>query len=216
MSSNAENVSIWWRHHAWLTDERNELSKPSTQINMVYLFGGVIIAHDDVIKWKLFRVTGPLCGEFTGPGEFPTQRLVTRSFDVFFDLHKRLSKQHIKMNRYAVIRSMVWCNISGTTISHVLRINCVSMAHGWRTYAGHMAYEWRCHCVWMSRTRTLPLRIHDRSGVCTVLMNPTYTLGSMGHGGCMVCVHAEPINTPHYICELWMWHLNVKLNTYVS
>ena len=29
------------------------------------------------------------------PGEFPTQRPVTRSFDVFFDLHlnKRLSKQ---------------------------------------------------------------------------------------------------------------------------
>ena len=32
---------------------------------------------------NIFRVTGPLCGEFTGPGEFPTQRGVTRSFDVF-------------------------------------------------------------------------------------------------------------------------------------
>ena len=44
---------------------------------------------------NLFRVTGPLCGEFTGPGELPTQRPVTRSFDVFFDLrlNKRLSKQ---------------------------------------------------------------------------------------------------------------------------
>ena len=44
---------------------------------------------------NIFRVTGPLCGEFTGPGEFPTQRSVTRSFDVFFDLrlNKRLSKQ---------------------------------------------------------------------------------------------------------------------------
>ena len=43
----------------------------------------------------IFRVTGPLCGEFTGPGEFPTQRPLTRSFDVFFDLclNKRLSKQ---------------------------------------------------------------------------------------------------------------------------
>ena len=43
----------------------------------------------------IFRVTGPLCGEFTGPGEFPTQRPVTRSFEVFFDLrlNKRLSKQ---------------------------------------------------------------------------------------------------------------------------
>ena len=44
---------------------------------------------------NIFRVTGPLCGEFTGPGEFPAQRPVTRSFDVFFDLrlNQRLSKQ---------------------------------------------------------------------------------------------------------------------------
>ena len=44
---------------------------------------------------NISRVTGPLCGEFIGPGEFPTQRPVTRSFDVFFDLrlNKRLSKQ---------------------------------------------------------------------------------------------------------------------------
>ena len=44
---------------------------------------------------NIFRVTGPLCGEFTGPGEFPTQRPVTRSFDVYFDLrlNKRLCKQ---------------------------------------------------------------------------------------------------------------------------
>ena len=44
---------------------------------------------------NIFHVTGPLCGEFTGPGEFPTQRPVTQSFDVFFDmcLNKWLSKQ---------------------------------------------------------------------------------------------------------------------------
>ena len=44
---------------------------------------------------NIFRVTGPLCGKFTGSGEFPTHRPVTRSFDVFFDLrlNKRLSKQ---------------------------------------------------------------------------------------------------------------------------
>ena len=44
---------------------------------------------------NIFRVTGPLCGVFTGPGEFPTQGPVTRSFDVFFHLclNKRLNKQ---------------------------------------------------------------------------------------------------------------------------
>ena len=54
---------------------------------------------------NIFRVTGPLSGEFTGhwwipgnspvTGEFPAQRPAMRSFDVFFDLHLnvRLSKQ---------------------------------------------------------------------------------------------------------------------------
>ena len=44
---------------------------------------------------NVFRVTGHLCGEFTGPRWIPAQRPVTRSFDVFFDLrpNKRLSKQ---------------------------------------------------------------------------------------------------------------------------
>ena len=45
------------------------------------------------LNGNIFRVTGPLWGEFTG--EFPAQRPVTRSFHVFFDLRldKRLSKQ---------------------------------------------------------------------------------------------------------------------------
>ena len=45
--------------------------------------------HDDVIKWKHFSRCWPV------PGEIPTQRPVTGSFDVFLDLrlNKRLSKQ---------------------------------------------------------------------------------------------------------------------------
>ena len=44
---------------------------------------------------NIFRVTGTLCGEFTGHRWIPSQRPVTRSFDAFFDprLNKRLSKQ---------------------------------------------------------------------------------------------------------------------------
>ena len=67
---------------------------------------------DDDIKWlgpvsgkkytmmtssnrNIFRVTGHCAGNSPVPGEFPTQRPVTRSFDVFFHLrlNKRLSKQ---------------------------------------------------------------------------------------------------------------------------
>ena len=45
--------------------------------------------RDDVINWKKIRVTGHLCGEFTG------QRPATWGFIVFVDQHpnKRLSKQ---------------------------------------------------------------------------------------------------------------------------
>ena len=44
---------------------------------------------------NIFRVAGTLCGEFTGHRWIPSQRPVTRSFDVFFDLrlNKRLSRQ---------------------------------------------------------------------------------------------------------------------------
>ena len=44
---------------------------------------------------NIFRVTGHLCGKFTGPRWIPHTRPVTRSFGVFFDLrlNKRLSEQ---------------------------------------------------------------------------------------------------------------------------
>ena len=42
----------------------------------------------------IFRVTGPLWGNSPVSDEFPSQKPVTRSFDVFFDLrlNERLSK----------------------------------------------------------------------------------------------------------------------------
>ena len=52
--------------------------------------------HDDVIKWKHFPRYWPFVrGIHRSPGEFPSQRPVTRSFDICFDLslNKRLSKQ---------------------------------------------------------------------------------------------------------------------------
>ena len=53
-------------------------------------------SHDDVIKWKHFSALLAICaGNSPVTGEFPSQRPVTRSFDVLFDLrlNKRLSKQ---------------------------------------------------------------------------------------------------------------------------
>ena len=44
---------------------------------------------------NILRVTGPLCGNSPATGEFPSQKPVTRIFDVLFDLrlNKRQSKQ---------------------------------------------------------------------------------------------------------------------------
>ena len=51
--------------------------------------------HEDAIKWINFpRYWLFVRGIHRSPGEFPTQRPVTQSFDVFFDLrlNQRLSK----------------------------------------------------------------------------------------------------------------------------
>ena len=71
-----------------------------------------------------FRVTGHLCGEFTGnPGELPTQRPVTRSFDVFFDLrlNKRLSKQSWGW-WFETLSRPLWrrCNVLFTTVEVIV------------------------------------------------------------------------------------------------
>ena len=54
--------------------------------------------HDDVIKWKHFPRYWPFVWPVTGllywwqvTGEFPSQRLVARSFDVFFNLRLNLA-----------------------------------------------------------------------------------------------------------------------------
>ena len=64
-----------------------ELSVPNNDLEPLFMMTSS--------NGNIFRVTGHLCGEFTGLSEFPAQRPVTRSFDVFFDLslNKRLSKQ---------------------------------------------------------------------------------------------------------------------------
>ena len=67
---------------------------------------------------NIFRVTGPLCGVFTGPGEFSAQRPVTQSFDVFFDLrlNKRLSKQRWGW-WFETLSCLLWRQGNGLPIS---------------------------------------------------------------------------------------------------
>ena len=69
---------------------------PNAVFILLSLFHTTCSPHDDVIKWKLFSALLALCaGNSPVTGEFPSQKPVTRSFDVFFDLrlNKRLRKQ---------------------------------------------------------------------------------------------------------------------------
>ena len=76
-------VGIWWLFQLqciiqWLRHNRRRVN------------------HDDVIKWIHFPRYWPfLRGNTPGTSELPSQRPVTRIFDVFFDLrlNKRLNKQ---------------------------------------------------------------------------------------------------------------------------
>ena len=104
---------------------------------------------------NIFRVTGPLCGEFTGPGEFPTQRPVTRSFDVFFDLRLniRVSKQ-----------SWGWCfetpSWSLWRQCNAFEVPVVCQRPLWDYYTAPMASKCM-HNVWWGLTFATLLGLHD-------------------------------------------------------
>ena len=110
--SPASNAELWtnsWANHQDAGDLRRHRAHIDVTVMIcnsvvfLYMLNLVIfhrfwraysLSHDDVIKWKIFRVTG-CAGKSPATGEFPAQRPVTRSFGVFFDLrlYKRSSKQ---------------------------------------------------------------------------------------------------------------------------
>ena len=91
------SVTIWWSQTLETIKMVNQLLNLYTIAlsSNWYVHNVIKLFMMTSSNGKIFHVTGPLCGEFTGPSEFPTLRRVRRSFDVFFDLrlNKRLSKQ---------------------------------------------------------------------------------------------------------------------------
>ena len=73
--------------------------------------------HDGAIKWKHFPRYWPFCaGNSPVTGEFPSQRPVTRSIDVFFDLRLDigLSKQSIR-RWFETPLHPLWRHCNGTS-----------------------------------------------------------------------------------------------------
>ena len=91
---------------------------------------------------NIYRVTGHLCGEFTGPGEFPAQRPVARSFDVFFDLclNKRLCKQWWGW-WFETISRPLWCHCNtGSSLSYIVHSRYPTLIVGCKPWVVNLLY----------------------------------------------------------------------------
>ena len=74
---------------SWLVHVFNGLcNRPYCMLQVEEGLTSTPIDHDDVIIMETFSALLAICaGNSPVPGELPAQRPVTRSFDVFFDLH---------------------------------------------------------------------------------------------------------------------------------
>ena len=112
--------------------DQRTMSHPPFAIIFVVGVRGILTLVDGDLQFvvmmtssngNIFRVTGPLCEEFTG--EFPSKRPVTRSCDVLFDLrlNKRLSKQS-RRRGFETPLSPLWrhCNVNGTPCSQTFAV----------------------------------------------------------------------------------------------
>ena len=103
--------------------------------------------HDDVIKWKLFALLALCVGNSPVAGEFPTQRPMTRSFDVFFDLclNKRLKKQSWRWWFETPSRSLWRHSVYLAATTHVEWVYTVlmpcSLCPMWNTWSSHVCLQ---------------------------------------------------------------------------
>ena len=83
---------------------------------------------------NIFRFTGPLYGNSPVTSEFPSQWLVTRNFDVFFDLclNKRLSKQS-RRRWFETSSWSLWRHYNDMRVSWTYRY-CHLELHCWMKY----------------------------------------------------------------------------------
>ena len=94
---------------------------------------------------NLSRYTGHLCAEFTGHRWIPRKRPVTRSFDVFFDLHlnKRLSKQW-RGWWFETPSHPLWfhCNVTTCLMAHPLLLSHLRRCAKYLVSLSQSLYWW--------------------------------------------------------------------------
>ena len=135
---------------------------------------------------NIFRVTGPLCGEFIGSGELPAKRPVTRSFDVFFDLrlNKRVSKQSwgwwFETPSWSLWRQcnvLKWCHTPGVSEwDHVIH-------SGWsfHRYASRRSIFHSYFSSWQENNLASPLHLPLEVTLLSQRLLPKLTARSSQH-----------------------------------
>ena len=97
--------------------------------------------HDDVIKWKHFSRYRPFVRGIHQSIEFPAQRPVMRSFDVFLDLrpNKRLSKQPWGW-WFETPSWSLWRQCNGEIIKNMLKFGELKSSE-----LRHESFSWRIY-----------------------------------------------------------------------
>ena len=93
-------INVLNSHWNWSMDEQLHPTKQWMRLLLIHVLISILVLSFVITWWRhqmeTFSALLAICaGNSPVPGEFPTQRPVTRSFDVYFDLRpdKRLSKQ---------------------------------------------------------------------------------------------------------------------------
>ena len=104
---------------SWLTS--------GTPVNRRY--NSYISWHDGAIKWKHFPHNWPFVREIhRSPVNSPHKRPMTRSFDVFFDLNKRLSKQSWGW-WFETLARPLWRHCNDVTITEPINFHILICTH---------------------------------------------------------------------------------------
>ena len=104
------NICVrWWSLKQWfIILNRNRRDYGAELFRFLQSVAQSVIT---IINGTIFRVTGPLWGNQPDTGSFPSQRQMTPSFEVLFDL--RLNKRLSKQSRHRLFQTPLysfWCH----------------------------------------------------------------------------------------------------------
>ena len=145
-------MKYWWLSTPWVLFRRDLVTPLVLHQTMMTSSNG-----------NIFRVTGHLCGEFTGPGEFPAQRPVTRSFDVSFDL--RLDKQ--RWGWWFETLSRPLCRHRNALLVCMMRLSCdncrTSYISRWKMYPMRLITILMCMTTFFRMVAGVAVKLTDKN-----------------------------------------------------